>query len=42
MNFRARFSVFGGRDITDKIYNNTYNLRKLLCSNFSIFEIEYS
>ena len=33
MNYKARISVFGGRDITEKIYNKTYNLGKLLNAN---------
>ena len=33
MNYKARISVFGGRDITEKIYNKTYNLGKLLSTN---------
>ena len=33
MNYKARISVFGGREITKKIYNKTYNLGKLLNAN---------
>ena len=33
MNYKARISVFGGRKITEKIYNQTYNLGKLLHAN---------
>ena len=33
MNYKARISVFGGRKITEKIYNQTYNLGKLLNAN---------
>ena len=33
MNCKARISVFGGRKITEKIYNQTYNLGKLLHNN---------
>ena len=33
MNCKARISVFGGRMITEKINNQTYNLGKLLNAN---------
>ena len=33
MNYKARISVFGGRKVTEKIYNQTYNLGKLLNAN---------
>jgi len=33
MNYKARISVFGARKITEKIYNQTYNLGKLLNAN---------
>ncbi len=33
MSYKARISVFGGREITKKIYNLTYNLGKLLNAN---------
>jgi len=37
MNYKARISVFGGRKITEKIYNQTYNLGKLLNANNYLF-----
>ena len=30
MNYKARISGFGGREMTKKIYNKTYNLEKVL------------
>ena len=33
MNYRARISVFGGRKVTEKIYDQAYRLGKLLNSN---------
>ena len=33
MNFNARISVFGGCKIAEKIYNQTYNLWRLLDAN---------
>ena len=33
MSYKARIFVFGGQKITEKIYNQTYNLGKLLNAN---------
>tara|TARA_X000001036_G_scaffold352982_1_gene334247 strand:+ start:113 stop:568 length:456 start_codon:yes stop_codon:yes gene_type:complete len=33
MNYKARISVFGGRKISEKIYNQTYKLGRLLNAN---------
>ena len=38
MDYKARIAVFGGRDISDEIYNDTVKIGKLLAEeNFLVF-----